>query len=384
PRHADFSVRTVGLAGLGALGVSFGNILAMDSPAAREPGSFNWGSTLWHEIAHAVTLGASGHRVPRWLTEGISVREERRARPGWGEDFSIDFALAYTHDRLRRPSALNAGFLRPRFPAEVGLSYYLASLVVEWIEETHGTGALRAMLEAYGDGRDDSDVLQNVLRTTPERLDVDFDAWLRARYAAQLAAVELDGERAGGEFLERLAAGRSAFEAGDLARAEQELTRAAALFPEYAGGDAPRRLLAAIHEQQGDTAAAVAELTRHVAVADTDLAAYLKLATLRARLGDHAGAAEALTRAVYIHPFVPAVHERLAVQFEAAGDGDGVVRARAALVALAPVDRAEALYQLAVAQHEVGDNDAARRSVLRALEIAPNYEAAQMLLLRVR
>src|SRR5690606_33348876 len=30
PSHADCSVRTVGLAGRGALGVSFGNVLAMD------------------------------------------------------------------------------------------------------------------------------------------------------------------------------------------------------------------------------------------------------------------------------------------------------------------------------------------------------------------
>jgi tetratricopeptide (TPR) repeat protein len=36
--HADFSVRTVGLAGLGALGVSFGRTLAMDSPSARKLG----------------------------------------------------------------------------------------------------------------------------------------------------------------------------------------------------------------------------------------------------------------------------------------------------------------------------------------------------------
>lgn len=384
PRHADFSVRTVGLAGLGALGVSFGSILAMDSPAAREPGSFNWGSTLWHEIAHAVTLGASAHRVPRWLTEGISVREERRARPGWGEDFSIDFALAYLDDRLRPPSALNAGFLRPRFPGEVGLSYYLASLVVEWIEETRGSSVLRDMLAAYGDGRTDRDVLQRVLRITPDRFDAEFDAWLRTRYAAQLGAVELEGERAGGEFLERLAAGRRALEAGDLERAEQELTRAATLFPEYAGGDAPYRLLSTLAERRGDTVAAAEHLARHVANADTDLTALLKLAELRAARGDTAGAAEVLVRAIYVHPFEPEVHEQLAGYYAAVGDRDGVVRARAALVALQPVDRAEALYQLALAQHAAGDDNAARRTVLRALEIAPNYEAAQMLLLEVR
>ncbi len=384
PSHADFSVRTVGLAGLGALGVSFGSILAMDSPSAREPGSFNWGSTLWHEIGHAVTLGASAHHVPRWLTEGISVREERRARPGWGENFSIDFALAYMTDRLRPPSALNAGFLRPRFPGEVVLSYYMASLVVEWLEETRGIGVLRDMLAAYRDGRDDREVLEGVLRTTPEGFDVAFDEWLRARYAVQLAAVELDGERAGGEFLEQLASGRSALDAGDLVRAEQSLLRAATLFPEHAGGDAPFRLLATIRERQGDAAGAAEYLARHIAVADADLPAHLKLAELRSDLGDHAGAADALERAVYVHPFDPALHERLAREHAAAGNAEGVVRARAAVVALAPVDRAEALYQLARAQHEAGDNASARRTVLRALEIAPNYEAAQMLLLQVR
>ncbi|MDH3389369.1 MAG: tetratricopeptide repeat protein, partial [Gammaproteobacteria bacterium] len=44
PDHADFSVRSVGLAGVGLLGVCFGPVVAMDSPSARERGAFNWGS----------------------------------------------------------------------------------------------------------------------------------------------------------------------------------------------------------------------------------------------------------------------------------------------------------------------------------------------------
>ena len=79
--HADFSVRTLGLTGLGALGVAFGPVLVMDSPSAMEPGEFNWGSTLWHELAHVYAIRKSGGRVPRWFTEGLSVLEERRARP---------------------------------------------------------------------------------------------------------------------------------------------------------------------------------------------------------------------------------------------------------------------------------------------------------------
>jgi hypothetical protein len=113
PQHADFSVRTMGIAGIGALGVSFGNLLAMDAPSARKRGEFNWGSTAWHELAHAFTLGASGHRVPRWFSEGLSVLEERRARAGWGAGATAEFIAAYGSGRLRSLSQLNDGFVRP-------------------------------------------------------------------------------------------------------------------------------------------------------------------------------------------------------------------------------------------------------------------------------
>jgi Tfp pilus assembly protein PilF len=53
-------------------------------------------------------------------------------------------------------------------------------------------------------------------------------------------------------------------------------------------------------------------------------------------------------------------------------------------VALNPVDRAEALYQLAQAYYDAGDAQAAKREVLRALEDAPNFEKAQELLLKLQ
>jgi len=73
PKHDDFAVRTVGLPGMiGALGVCFGRVVAMDSPRARPPREFQWEGTLWHELGHVITLQMSNQRVPRWLTEGIS------------------------------------------------------------------------------------------------------------------------------------------------------------------------------------------------------------------------------------------------------------------------------------------------------------------------
>lgn len=385
PSHADFSVRTVGLAGLGALGVSFGNILAMDSPSARDPGDFNWGSTLWHEIAHAFTLGASDGRVPRWLTEGLSVLEERRARPGWGDDVTASFLLALRDGRLLPPSRLNAGFVRPTYPEQVAHSYYEASLVAEMIEATRGMSAIRGMLAAYGRGKRNDDVLREVLKAEPQAFDREFDAYIHRRFARQLAALGPRGGGAGGGELARLLAdarGRAA--AGERAEAIALLERARDLFPEYTGEESPNRLLARLYREQGDLRAAESALARLVAYDESDLKAQTELAELREKLGDRAGAARALEDAIYIYPYDLAVHAQLAELYAGLGEPAKAVRERAAVVALDPVDRAEALYQLAAARLAAGDPAGAKRDVLRALEAAPDFEKAQQLLLRVR
>ena len=73
--HEDFAVRTLGLPGLGALGVCFGQLIVQDSPSARPGGEFNWGSTLWHEYTHVITLQTTDNRIPRWFSEGLRDRK---------------------------------------------------------------------------------------------------------------------------------------------------------------------------------------------------------------------------------------------------------------------------------------------------------------------
>ena len=102
PKHDDFAVRTLGLPGMiGALGACFGRVVTLDSPKARPPGQFSWAETLWHEMAHVITLQMSNNRLPRWLSEGISVYEERRARPDWGREIRLSFAQALAGGQAR-------------------------------------------------------------------------------------------------------------------------------------------------------------------------------------------------------------------------------------------------------------------------------------------
>ena len=100
PEHDDFAVRTLGLPGIGLLGVAFGYLVAMDSPSGSREGEFHWGTTLWHEIAHIFTLEATGNLVPRWFSEGVSVFEEWSTGPRPGRHIPMNVLEAMQEDRL--------------------------------------------------------------------------------------------------------------------------------------------------------------------------------------------------------------------------------------------------------------------------------------------
>jgi tetratricopeptide (TPR) repeat protein len=396
--HADFSVRTVGLAGLGALGVSFGRTLAFDSPAAKDAGPFNWGSTVWHELAHTFTLGLTDQHVPRWLSEGLSVYEEHHARPGWGSNVSVEFLDAFAAGKLVPVSRMNDGFMRPAYPEQVILSYHQASVVCDLIARDYGEKAILQMLLEYKAGRTTAEVFQKVLGMDLKAFDKKFDAYMRERYAGPLAALK-DSLTAGTETApaELLAAANASprsyriqmlaavtlAKAGDTEAAIPLLERARDLFPEYGGGDGPYAGLAQLYAGKGDSRKAADALSQYVLHNETDYAAHLELARLRTASGDSAGAADALDRAIYINPFDIAVHQELAGLYHGLGDKAKTVRERQAVVALAPADKSEAFYQLALAYHEAGDDGNARKAVVHALEEAPNYVRAQELLLRI-
>ncbi|HEU4995336.1 MAG TPA: tetratricopeptide repeat protein [Gemmatimonadaceae bacterium] len=370
--HADFSVRTVGLAGLGALGVSFGNTVAFDSPAATDAGTFIWGSTAWHELAHTFTLGASDQRVPRWLSEGLSVYEERRARPGWGQRVTPGFLTAYAEGRLLPVSRLNDGFIRPTYPRQVIFSYYQASLVCEMIARDFSEKALVDMLREYRNGQSTEQVVRRVLRMDFPTLDKRFEAYMRELFGARLAAMA--------SYEARVDSAKSLAQQGNAPTAIAVLQRARASFPEYGGADGAYPVLATLLAR-GDKKAAADVLATMVTLGEVTYETHVGLADLLLEIGDTTRATAALEAAMWVNPFGVRDHERLAQLYARTGDKAKTIRERRAVVALRPVDRAEALYQLAVAYRDAGDTANARHAVIQSLEEAPHFERAQDLLL---
>ena len=397
--HEDFSVRTLGLPGLGALGVSFGPVVAVDSPSARPKGDFNWASTLWHELTHSITLEMTHNRVPRWFAEGLSVFEEHQARPGWGNDINIAFLKAYNRKALLPVSELNNGFVNPSEPQQISNSYYQAYLAIEFIAQDFGFQAILDMLLHYRDGRDTKDIFESVLGFSLFEFDEKFSLYLNKRFGERIAAlksipeeellsdysddIDLSAEREPSGFIATLETGQRALADGDYKKAEKFLKQAKELFPEYGGKDSPYLGLAKIYEANNKAELSALELARYVDINEIDYEAHIKLSQLYSSLGQTDKAIEILIRSLYIYPFDIAIHRKLASYYTKKERYVELILARQVILALT-TNQAQGFYDLALAYHNSGDNQRAREELLKSLELAPSFQDALRLLLRLR
>jgi tetratricopeptide (TPR) repeat protein len=403
PKHDDFAVRTLGLPGMiGALGACFGRVVTMDSPRARPPGEFQWEATLWHELAHVITLQLSNQRIPRWLTEGISVYEERRARPEWGREMDVEFASMLNRGETLKLTDLNAAFQNPK---TISLAYFEASLVVDHIVSAYGDAGLRGLVRAFAQGLDTDAALKRTLNTDFERMQAGFDETVERLFGPMRRALAVPDDVAAGTDLLKLPAaelrtlagahpgsypiqvalGRALRKEGQLDEAIQALERAAALVPVARGKGSPHDELAAIALEKKDRARAVAELTALVKNDFNNVDAARQLADLL-RQDEAAGAATlepVYRRIVAIDPFDGEAHAALGRFALQRNDAEAAIREFRTVLALNPVDRALAHTDLAESYYRSGRKAEAKKQTLAALEIAPAYERAQELLLKL-
>jgi len=400
PKHDDFAVRNVGLPGMiGALGACFGKVVTMDSPRARPPGEFQWEATLWHELAHVVTLQMSQQRVPRWLTEGISVYEETLARPEWGRGMDMQFAQMMNEDAILKLKDLNAGFTDPR---TISLAYYQASLLVEHLVSLFGDEGLHKLLRAYGEGLDTDAALKKAADTDLASLQGGFDQAMDKKFGALKKALALPDkntdilkmpadalkgyvEKYPGNYQGHMLLGEALRKGGDLDGAMKSFEAAAALAPTAHGADSPHEQMAAIALEKKDKKRAIAELKALMKVDFDNIDAPRQLAKLfkEENITDPAELRPVYQRIAAIDPFDPDVHATLGRLAMLRNDHDAAAREFTAVLALKPVDLASAHTDLAESYLKGGKRTEAKRETLAALEIAPSYERAQHLLLEL-
>ena len=419
PRHDHFAVRTLGLPGMiGALGACFGKVVTLDSPRARSPGDFNWESTLWHEMAHVIALQMSNQRVPRWLTEGLSTYEEKRARADWARDQDLEFATNLNRGDVLSLRDLNAGFSRPE---TISIAYFQASVLVEHMIEAYGESTIYDLLRAYGEGLDTEAALDRV-GLDFDTLQASFDAFLEVRFGALRRAMEnpeqpgsspegvllgrrgdagqpvspqplegearLDhlrelGEEHPGSYPVQMSLGHALWADGDAEAARAAFERAAALAPMATGDGSAHLPLAAIALEREDRERAMGHLEAHLEHDHRALGAARQLAVLAEEAGDDRRRRRAYELVAALDPFDAEPHQSLGRLAMAAGDTATAVREFSIALAAGPIDRVSAHVDLADGHLATGDLDAAKREVIAALEIAPTYERAQEMLLDI-
>lgn len=400
PKNQDFAVRTFGMPGAdGFLGVCFGPVITVNSPASQGKDPSNWEAVLWHEFCHTVTLHKTRNKMPRWLSEGISVYEELQENPGWGQWMNPRYREMILGDDLTPLSKLTSAFMNAKSGLHVQFAYYESAVAVEFLIKQFGFDTLKGLLDDIGKGLPVNEALERRTGAALPKLDADFEKFIRdkAKATAPEATwekVELPDDadaaaiRAWLEKQPKNYAGQQRLctrlvKDEKWADAEKESQKLRAMYPEYVGPNNAYELLATIYQKTGkakEEAAALGEWAKRDADAT---AVFQRLIELNEAAGDWSAAAENARRWLAVNPLTTAPHRALAKAAEKSNDRAEAITANRAVLRFGVPDAADVRYRLAVLLEQNGEKDKAKREVLKSLEDAPRSREAHELLLRL-
>lgn len=398
PNQQDFAVRTFGMpGGDGFLGVCFGNVITANSPKLENV--HNWKSMLWHEFCHVVTLNMTNNKMPRWLSEGISVYEERQRDAAWGQRMTPEFRKMILEGELTPVGSLSTSFLNPATPMHLQFAYYESSLVVEFIVERYGLESLKSILaDLAGGGEINKAIEEHAAKL--DTLEKEFTAFA-GKHAEELApdmdwrapevvrivvtepnAVRTDLVEDSNNFYVLAQLASSFIEDGEWERAKAPLRKLIRLYPDYTGEDNAYRLLAEAHRNLGETKEERDALGRLAAISSDAVYAYERLMEIDSEGENWASVVAAGEKYLAVYPMTGGVYSRIGRANQELDNRDKAVEAYSRLLLLDPADPADVNYRLALLLRK-DDPGKAKRHVLEALADAPRFRRAHRLLLEM-
>lgn len=412
----DFAVRSVGLPDIGPLvGICFGKVVTLISPDTL---TANWQEIVWHEFMHVITLQMTKNRMPRWLSEGISVWEEREGRPYWGRDQGLDLVRAADQGKLLPVADLNSGFSGARNNADLSFAYFQSYLVVDYIATQYGFDKLVELVKQYAFIKEDSERFGEVFAMDIGEFDAGFRDWIDQRVEeinvyVHTEDVPDEGEGHGHGIRENSSAilaelynnaslkqhmrsrieenprdfqaflqlGIVLFKEEAFEEARSYLETAHEMLPSYTGYPSPALVLSQIYEREGNRAMQLQWLERLLENLQHDYGSAMILAEAALEAGDMERVNYYIDRALQVDPYRQDVHLLKARYADAVNDTQLAVTEYEVLMKLEITDPVEARTNLAEAYLNNGQLSEAKQNVLYALEQAPSFQRAQQLLL---
>lgn len=394
----DFAVRTFGMpGGDGYLGVCFGNVITANSPRAER--AANWKATLWHEFTHVVTLNMTSNKMPRWLSEGISVYEELQRNPKWGQQMNPQYRQMILSGELTPVSELSGAFMNPPSGMHLQFAYYESEMVVEFLVDRFGLDSIKAILADLREGQEINNTIAK--HTAPmDEIEEQFEAFARKR-AQELAPdvdwrrpeadeVDLNDPAALAQWLEdhpNSFVGLQLQATGFLTaeqweQAKTPLKKMISLYPNYVGEGNAYQYLALAHRQLGETDQE-REVLEELASLSADAAdAYARLTEICENEEDWSGVLENGEKYLAVYPMLSTVYRRMGQASEELGRDEKAIDSYRRLLLLDPADPVDVNYRLArLIKQE--DPQAAKRYILEALADAPRFRQGHRLLLDI-
>lgn len=400
PKQADFAIRTFGsLGGEGLLGVCFGSVITMNSPGSLTHSRNNWEATLWHEYAHVVTLTATKNRMPRWLSEGISVYEEMEKNPNWGQRMTPRYRkMILEEGKLTPISRMSSAFFNASSGTDLMFAYYQSMLVIRYMVDEFGIESLRGILTDLAEGVLINDAIsRNTIEMaslekgfrkyaleiaeglapgvdwmTPEPTEVNP----RSRLAVELFVESNPTNFWGHQTLTRLLLSESKWL--DAIEAADDLIR---LYPEFVDGLHNGYIMKARAFRGLGDSENEAEVLRQLSEMSAEAyQAYNYLLSLDMKFRNWKGVLANADRAMAIDPFLKDIHYGRGCASQELGRPEEAIDAFEKLLRLSPDNPSEVRYRLA-SLYTTGDPERAKRYILDALADSPRYRDAYRLFL---
>ena len=393
-KQKDFGVRTFGMPeNPGFLGVCFGCVITANSPATQMPFPANWEAVLWHEFCHTVTLALTKNKMPRWLSEGISVYEEREQSPTWGERMNPRYREMILNGEVTPVGKLSGAFLSPKTPRHLQFAYYQSSLVVEHIVERFGHDAIKSIIDKLGRGVRINQAIAEAVEPM-DKLEVAFADYARKR--AQALGPGLDWskpesaesgvdvnetENSTPNFFVLVRSARRMIAERRWEEAKEPCKTLIKLYPNFSEREGNAYAwLAKVHRELEEFAEERKILEALAGISGDAYDAFVRLVELGVDQKDWDAVRRNAERALAVNPLLPGPYRHLALAAEAEAEKVSAIESWRTLLQLEPEDPAEAHFHLARLLRSTQRGEA-KRHLLMALEEAPRFRQAHRLLL---
>lgn len=401
PQQEDFAIRTFGsLGGQGLLGVCSGKVVTMNSPGSITAGQNNWEATLWHEYAHVVTLTATNNKMPRWLSEGISVYEEKLRHPTWGQQMNPTHRKRILEGKGITPvGQMSQAFFLAEDSADLMFAYFQSMLIVEFLVEEFGEESLRGILADLATGSLINEAISahTTAMADLERRFADHAKTLAESYGSQVDWTEPGPEEvnplstlAVGAYLKKNPKNFWAHQTLTMRHLEaknwKEAATAAeaytALLPEYTGSANGYVLHARALRELGDLEGETAVLENLASRSADAYQAYQRLIETGFGSEDWDAVLTNADRAAAVDPFSDRLHFCRGCALAARNENSLAADSFAKALLLRPANPSEVRYRLAGVLREENPVEA-KRHILDALADSPRYRDAHALLLDI-